>query len=154
MLIFGTFLFCVASALIPVLNAEAYLAVMATQMPDLSYWQIAVVGAAGQTVGKLIWFYAGIYSMKLPWLQRKMDKPTWQEKYDRWSERINGRPFVSGALCATAGVIGVPPLAIVAVLAGALRMNVVIFTVTVFAGRVIRFWVVLAGAGELIKLWG
>lgn len=154
MLVFGTFLFAIASALIPVLNIEAYLAVMAARLPDLSYWELAAVGAAGQTFGKLIWFYAGIHSMKVPWLRRKMGKPSWQETYDKWHDRINGRPVAAGVICVVAGVVGFPPLAVVAVLAGALGMNAYVFTTTVFLGRTVRFWLVLEGAGALTHLWG
>ena len=46
-------------------------------------------------------------------------------------------------------VTGFPPLAVIAVLAGTLRMNFPIFIVTVVAGRTIRFWLVLAGVGLL-----
>jgi membrane protein YqaA with SNARE-associated domain len=46
-------------------------------------------------------------------------------------------------------VTGFPPLAVIAVLAGTLRMNFVIFIVTVFVGRTIRFWLVLAGVSML-----
>jgi membrane protein YqaA with SNARE-associated domain len=47
-------------------------------------------------------------------------------------------------------VTGFPPLAVIAVLAGTLRMNFTIFIVTVVVGRTIRFWLVLAGVGLLI----
>ena len=39
--------------------------------------------------------------------------------------------------------------AVIAVLAGTLRMNFTVFLGTVLVGRTIRFWLVLAGVGLL-----
>ena len=145
-LVIGTFLFSVASALVPILNVEAYLAAVALKAHHLSDWQLAAVGGGGQSVGKIIWYMAGTQSMKLRWIRQKMDTEKWQLSYARWHERIVGRPMFAGAISFTSAVTGFPPLAVIAVLAGTLRMN---FPVTVFVGRTIRFWLVLAGVGLL-----
>lgn len=146
-LVIGTFLFSVASALVPILNVEAYLAAVAIKAQDISDWELAVVGGVGQGVGKIIWYFGGIHSMKLRWIRKKMETEKWQLSYERWHERIVGRPVWAGAICFTSSVTGFPPLAVIAVLAGTLRMNFPIFIVTVVAGRTIRFWLVLAGVG-------
>jgi membrane protein YqaA with SNARE-associated domain len=148
-LVIGTFFFSVASALIPILNVEAYLAAVAVKANHLSDWQLAAVGAAGQTAGKVIWYYAGIHSMKVPWIRRKMETEKWQLSYARWHERIVGRPLFAGAISFASAVSGFPPLAVIAVLAGTLRMNFAVFFFTVFVGRTIRFWLVLAGVSLL-----
>ena len=148
-LIIGTFLFSVASALLPILNAEAYLAVVAARAQNLSTWQVAAVGGLGQTVGKIIWYYAGLNSLKLAWMRKKMETEKWQASYQKWHARIVGRPWTAGGITFASAVTGFPPLAIVAVLAGTLRMNFPIFLVTVTVGRTIRFWAVLAGVGLL-----
>ena len=148
-LVIGTFLFSIASALVPTLNVEAYLAAVAIKAHDLSDWQLAAVGGAGQSVGKIIWYFAGIHSLKVRWIRQKMETEKWQLSYDRWHERIVGRPVLAGAICFTSAVTGFPPLAVIAVLAGTLRMNFAVFIVTVFIGRTIRFWLVLAGVGML-----
>ena len=148
-LVIGTFLFSVASALIPILNVEAYLAAVAVQAHHLSAWQLAAVGAAGQTVGKILWYIAGVHSLKVRWIRQKMETEKWQLSYARWHERIVGRPMFAGAIAFTSAVTGFPPLAVIAVLAGTLRMNFAIFLGTVFVGRTIRFWLVLAGVGIL-----
>lgn len=148
-LILGTFLFSVASALIPILNVEAYLAVVATKLDGMSSWQLAAVGGFGQGVGKVIWYYAGLHSLKMKWMQKKMDTVKWQAAYDKWHARIVGRPVLAGFISFASAVTGVPPLAVIAVLAGALRMNFVTFIVTVLIGRTIRFWLVLEGVGAV-----
>jgi membrane protein YqaA with SNARE-associated domain len=148
-LIIGTFLFSVASALIPILNVEAYLAAVAIKAHHLSDWQLAAVGGAGQGAGKVLWYVAGTQSLRIRWIQQKMETEKWQLSYERWHERIVGRPVLAGGISFTSAVTGFPPLAVIAVLAGTLRMNFAIFIVTVFIGRTIRFWLVLAGVSML-----
>ena len=54
----STFGFCVLSALIPVFNAEVYLAALAaSESPPL--WPMAAVAAGGQMIGKVVWYYLG-----------------------------------------------------------------------------------------------
>lgn len=146
-LIVGTLLFSFASALIPVLNVEAYLAIVAAKLHGISPWELAAVGGVGQTLGKVVWYYAGAHSLKMPWMQKKMDTEKWAASYAKWHERIVGRPFMAGLICFAAAVTGVPPLAVISVIAGALRMNFPVFFGTVLVGRTIRFWLVLAGVG-------
>lgn len=143
-LILGTFLFSVGSALIPVLNVEIYLAAL----PNVENraFEFAVVAGVGQTIGKILWFYAGIHSMKVPWLKRKMETRKWQASYQKWHQRIVGRPVLAGTIVFVSAFSGFPPLAIIAVLAGSLRMNLPLFIATTVIGRILRFWLVLEGA--------
>ena len=143
-LILGTFLFSIASALIPVLNLEIYLGAL-PNAHDRALLLAAVAGA-GQTLGKVVWYYAGVHSMKLPWLAKKMEAEKWQVSYQRWHERIVGRPLLAGTIVFASAISGFPPLAVIAVLAGSLRMNFMLFLSTVLAGRIARFWLVLEGA--------
>lgn len=147
-LLLGTFLFSLASALVPVLNVEIYLAAL----PDVEEraLEFAVVAGTGQTIGKIIWFYAGIHSMKVSWLKRKMETPKWQASYQKWHERIVGRPLLAGTIVFVSAFSGFPPLAIIAVLAGSLRMSLPVFIGTTLVGRILRFWLVLEGA-EWVK---
>ena len=143
-LILGTFLFSIASALIPILNLEIYLGALPNAQDRAL--ELAVVAGIGQTLGKVVWYYAGVHSMKLPWLAKKMEAEKWQLSYQRWHERIVGRPWLAGTIVFGSGISGFPPLAVIAVLAGSLRMNFMLFLGTVLAGRIARFWLVLEGA--------
>lgn len=154
-LLLGTFAFSLAASVFPLLNLEAYMAVVATQVGDASQarlWALAVMAGAGQALGKVPWFYAGRESMRLPWLQRKMAKPKWKASYDRWHARIHGRPVMAGLIMFASAWLGFPPLAVLSVLAGAMRMNIPVFLTTMFVGRTIRFWMVLAGVDQLAEL--
>lgn len=148
-LILGTFFFSIGSALLPVLNVEAYLAVVAAKTDSIADWQLALVGGAGQVVGKILWYYAGWHSMNLSWMRKKMESEKWQASYAKWHQRIVGRPVFAGAIAFASALLGFPPLAIIAVLAGSLRMNFGVFVVTCLVGRTLRFWAVLAGVGVI-----
>lgn len=149
----GTFFYSIASALIPVLNAEVYLAAIAGKSPGLSeQLTLALVAAAGATVGKVIWYYAGQQSMRIPAIRKKMAERKWQESYARWHARIADRPVYGGLIVFVSAASGFPPLAVIAVLAGALRVHLGVFVVTTLLGRWVRFYTVLAGVDLLKEL--
>lgn len=153
MLAVGSFFFAVASALLPFLNVEFYLIGIADRVPHLLF---AVIAGVGQTVGKVIWFYAGQNATRIKRVQRTMESEKWQASYQKWHGRIVGRPVMAGLICFASAFSGFPPLAVVAVLVGALRMNLAVFIVTVAVGRTLRFWVCLAsGSGfwEVMHHW-
>ncbi len=143
-LIFGTFLLSIASALIPLINIEIILAGLPNAQDRAI--ELAVVAGVGQTLGKIVWYYAGVYSMRLSWLRKKMETEKWQASYEKWHERIVGRPLLAGSIVFASAISGFPPLAVIAVLAGSMRMNFSLFLGTVLAGRIARFWLVLEGA--------
>jgi membrane protein YqaA with SNARE-associated domain len=140
-----TFGFSVASALIPVLNVEAYLAVAAS---DSTAPTLLLVGAAavGQMVGKVVWYYAGDRLDRVPWLRKKMAKDSWQASVERWRTRTEGRPWTTAALLFTSSLTGLPPFAVVSVVAGLLRTRIEVFVLAGLAGRFLRFWIVLEAA--------
>jgi membrane protein YqaA with SNARE-associated domain len=131
-----------ASALIPVVNAEAY-AVLAGHRTGHAVL-VVVALASGQTAGKLLLFAAarrgtGRLSQKLARRNRsgraQSRAARWAEPLRRWlSSRRTGLPtvFVSAAA-------GVPPLALVSLAAGAADLRHWEFATACFVGRSIRF---------------
>ncbi len=151
--IVSTLLVGVASALVPLINVEAYLVVMATEMsaPDVV---LSAVGAVGQMIGKLLWYQAGVSSTRFPWLGRKLRQPKWAARLTKWQARTAGRPYFTAALLFGSAFTGFPPYAVIAALAGVLRANIAVFLVTGLVGRFLRFWVVLATADAAVSLLG
>jgi membrane protein YqaA with SNARE-associated domain len=150
-LLLGTFLFSFGSALVPILNAEAYVALAAHSHPALL---IALVAAVGQMVGKVLWYYAGANAERLPYIHRKMDRPKTRASMDRWQARTQGRPWFTAMLLFLSAWAGFPPYAVMAALAGVLRVSFVVFLLTGFVGRFLRFWIVAAAATSLFDLFG
>ncbi|PIE27926.1 MAG: hypothetical protein CSA58_01700 [Micrococcales bacterium] len=144
----------VASALIPVINIEAFVMVVAGTRPYL-VWPAVLAAAIGQVLGKLAIFHAA--RRGAAWIDRKLDHDRgcgllqrwWPDRWDGarvWfldtSERLLrmlDRPFAGSVVVLLSAVVGVPPLALLTIAAGARRTNPSLFAALVMAGRSIRF---------------
>ena len=138
-----------ASALVPIINIEAYLAVRAAVTEVGSVWTLSFVAAVGQMVGKLIWYQIGASSLGWGWVRRKVEKPKARARLELWRSRTHERPVLAGTLVFVSALLGLPPFAILAVVAGQLRMSLTLFLTLGFFGRWLRFVVVLGGVGWL-----
>jgi len=140
------------SALVPLVNIEAYLGVRGTVGSMHSVWVLGFAAALGQMVGKLVWYYLGANSLSWAWVRKRMDTPKAKERLETWRTRTATRPVVAGALVLASAFSGFPPFAILSVLAGQLRMHVGLFFVLGLLGRWLRFAGVLGGAAWLTAL--
>lgn len=138
-----TFAYCVLSGLIPVVNAEAYVGGVALVVDDAGVWAVGAAAAAGQMLAKVAYYYLGKSSLNWKWVRRHTEKPKWKERFDRWQQRVDGNRWAAGVLLAVSASVGIPPFAVVAVLAGYLRIPVVMFIIIGFLGRFARFAAVL-----------
>ena len=145
MLLVSTFLYSAGAAVAAFLALEAYLAVAAA---DQTYPSVvlAAVAAAGQITGKLLWYWAGAGTTRLPWLRRKLESPKVEAAMTRWRERTDGRPVYTGAVLLASAFAGIPPFMVMSVVAGVLRVRMWLFLSTGLVGRFFRFWIVLEAA--------
>lgn len=141
----ATFLYSVASALIPLLNEEVYLGALGTRTSVSATLGLSVAAGAGQTVGKLVWYGAARWSMESRWVQRQLAKPKVRSSYDAWMERTRDRAWYAAAVVFLAASVGLPPLLVMAVIAGSLRMRIGVFALACLVGRTARFLAILAG---------
>jgi membrane protein YqaA with SNARE-associated domain len=143
-----------ASALIPLINIEIYLnGLVAAGRVDSGQWvAVALASGVGQTCGKIIWYEVAARSMESAWVQKKLTQDKWKLSYEKWHLRIVGRPWYAGSIIFAAAFLGVPPLLVLAVVAGSLRMPRWVFIPTVLVGRVLRFYLILAGAGTVYDI--
>lgn len=148
----------VGSAVVPVLNAEAY--VVASQVASVAgALPVAVGVAVGQTIGKLLLFL-GVRRGREFRVTRHRAAPTdprpkspARQGFDRFVRSLLdlvGRKRWGLPVTFLAAVVGLPPLYAVALLAGATRMRAVWFAAVVLAGRVLRFVAVALGVHALV----
>jgi membrane protein YqaA with SNARE-associated domain len=149
-LLWLTFAFGILSASIPIFNMEAYISVLYASTQQHSALALAFVGSTGQNLGKLVWYYASHGALDLPWLRRRMSTPKRQAQYDRWRGFVEGRPVVSGLVNFASAAAGFPPFFVMAMVAGTLRMNVLVFFITGVLGRTLFFWAWLLGLGLIL----
>ena len=145
MLLLSTFFYSAGAAVVAFLALEGYLAVVAV---DDTYPSVvlAAVAAAGQVAGKLLWYWAGAGTTRLPWLRRKLDSPKVSAALTRWRDRTDGRPVYTGLVLLASAFAGLPPFMLMSVVAGVLRVRMWLFLGTGLVGRFFRFWIVLEAA--------
>lgn len=141
----------IASALIPIVNAEAAMIAAAIASPPALTVMIAVGIAVGQTIGKVAMYEGarqGIDRHRLrhtpkpreemrPWRRRIADLNDWM------IAMMKGRWSSNGILFASASV-GVPPLFATTIVAGAAKTRRIDFIVCCLTGRAARFLVMAA----------
>jgi membrane protein YqaA with SNARE-associated domain len=132
----ATFVYCVASGFIPIVNAEIFLVGAAALAPRSSLPLIALLAAAGQMVAKSGMYLGGRGVVRLPSEKRKADLEALRARVERWRSR-DLLVFVSAGL-------GLPPFFAVSILAGTLRFPFPRFLVAGFLGRLIRFGLIMA----------
>jgi membrane protein YqaA with SNARE-associated domain len=149
-LLWLTFGFGAVSAIVPLFNMEAYIAVVHARSDRGSALGLAFIGSLGQNVGKLVWYYLSLGALDVPWLKRRMETPRRQASFRRWRDHVHGRPVMSGLLTFVSAAVGFPPFFVMAMVAGALRMNVVVFFVAGVLGRTLFLWAWLVGVDLVV----
>lgn len=147
--------FGVGSAVVPFLNAEAYvLALGATHALDPV---VAAIGVSvGQTAGKVAMFLAVRY--RPGYAARKSKEPKAVDLDTRWGRFVQRNRDLSKRLLDAmsdsrwgvpvtllSSFVGIPPLYGVAIIGGASRMRTVVFGLSVLAGRTARFVLLALG---------
>lgn len=151
---------CLVSALLPVINAELYLIALATQQPQLRWWLLGLTAAVGQLIGKLVYFYLGRGSVRLPTRWHRLHRSADPQRHRRWSGRLTrfrqtcrNRPVWAATVLLTAAVVGLPPLAATSFAAGVAGISVRLFVLTGLIGRFARFSAIVASPGLLQHWW-
>ncbi len=133
----------VASAMLPWLNAEAIvlsLCTAARSWPALAV--IALLATAGQVTGKgaMYWMArTGAGQARLP------------ARAQRWQARLARRSTHPIAWVFLSAVVGVPPLYLVTLLAGAARVSFGRFLAAAAVGRLLHFGALVCVPGVLLR---
>ncbi len=135
----------VGSALLPLVNAEAYAVVAAAGATTVTVAAVVVALSVGQTIGKLVLFETARRGKR--WLPRRCPPRSDRARRRaaraaRWSERVTDwlRSDRTGApVVLASAALGVPPLAIVSVVAGAAGQRRRVFVPLCLLGRLARF---------------
>ena len=141
--------FGIGSAVIPVMNAEAY--VLGVGVSGALDPVVAAIGVSvGQATGKVAMFLAVRYRPGYAAKKNKEPKPvnldTRRGRFIQWNREVSKRLLDALSdrrwgipVMLLSSAVGIPPLYAVALIAGASRMGVITFTLSVLAGRLARF---------------
>lgn len=140
------FAYGIGSAFIPVLNAEVFVAAAVAAMRHAWWWPVIAL-ALGQTLGKCLMFLGA--RRGATWFQgreRRREGPAepgpWRTRIALWSRlmlELLDRPVQGFAVVLLAASVGIPPLAVVSVVAGTRKLPFPIFLLACAIGRVGRF---------------
>jgi membrane protein YqaA with SNARE-associated domain len=132
--------FGLASALVPVLNAEAYLAVSGVAAPATAVL-VACALALGQTLGKVALYEAARHGGARAVGHRgaRHRRPRFGVGLASRLTELLRRPWLGGVTVFVSASVGVPPLAVVSVLAGGAGVHRLVFVVGCLLGRTGRF---------------
>lgn len=140
----AAFLFGVGSALLPVfLNAELYLVGNAALVSESIIVAVVFALSIGTVIGKA--FVFELARMGRRTIRDSVRKPSsnrWVlalRRVSDWMLTLLDRPYAGGVTVFVSSLVGVPPLAIVTVVAGASSQSRVLFLAMVFIGRTAQF---------------
>lgn len=128
----GTFLFSLAGAVVPVLNAEIYLVAVAALASPAKLVPVVLAATFGQVLGKLPFYLAGRGVLRIPMGRYEARVEEYRARFER------SRWAVDTALFASASW-GVPPFLITPYLAGFFDVSFARFFAWSLVGRVLRF---------------
>jgi membrane protein YqaA with SNARE-associated domain len=133
----ATFVWCMTSGLMPIVNAEIFLVGVAALTPSSRLWVIVATATAGQMIAKSLMYLVGSGVVRLPFRrERRLDLEAARERVARWKNK-DLLVFVSAAL-------GLPPFYLISILAGTLKLPFARFFAFGLAGRVVRFSLIVA----------
>ena len=134
----------VLSSVVPIFHTEAFI-IASLAAGVLGVLPLTIGLTIGQTIGKQLMFLAVRHGKQLPVVQQRKSKPldpnSWRARWKSWSERtahLVESPRWGYPLLFISGAVGVPPIYLVTLFAGATRMSFVGFSVVAFLGFFVR----------------
>jgi len=127
----------IASALLPLINAEAALigAAVASSVPMVVAAALAL--AVGQTLGKLVLFESARRGVS--WRASRRDDQRVQREWQRRAVAVLHCRWRGGGIVLLSATVGLPPLAVTSVASGAAQSRRGDFVTCCLAGRSARF---------------
>jgi len=133
----ATLAYCYASGLLPFVNAEAFLIIVSSTLLTRSQLlMVTVLASVGQMAAKCTMYSVARTSFQHP-------SPKYEEKLAKARAKLEQWRYGTGPFIFVSASTGFPPLYIISILAGMLKMNFLTFLVFGLAGRMVRFGLTL-----------
>lgn len=131
-----TYVVGVISGFVPVVNLEVFLVWVAALTPSSQAVAITVLATFGQMTAKTAMYLAGAGFLKISVKKPGKKLQAVQTKMAQWQHRMGLFMFISAFL-------GVPPFYVVSIASGMCRVPLQVFVIWGFAGRLLRFAIVV-----------
>lgn len=167
----------IASSVLPFLSVEVFVVAFAAHHPHLPVLLFGAVTSIGQVTGKLLYFYAGRGSLRLPAFLhhsarasmntdapgpppergfRRWWQPTWGRLRLAWlwlREQCHRHPKLLIAATACSALFGIPPFLATTVLAGLAGLSLGTFVAASLPARFLRFTLLAMSPSLVIHWW-
>ena len=127
----ATFAYSFVAGVFPLLNVEAYLLAFSAYLSLEAMIPVVIAATAGQMVAKSLLYLSGMGLLRLPHRATR-------ERLERITERLRTYRRGSWTLVLISAVFGIPPLYVVSIAAGTLRLHFGLFLAISTAGRLLR----------------
>ena len=127
----ATFAYSFVAGVFPLLNVEAYLLAFSAYLSLEAMIPVVIAATAGQMVAKSLLYFSGLGLLKLPHRSTR-------ERIERVSERLRTYRRGTWTLVLISAFFGLPPLYVVSIAAGTLRLHFGLFLAISTAGRLLR----------------
>ena len=136
----------VASAVIPVLNAEVYLVAAGAMVSRALRLPLVAVFTVGTMIGKGA-MYAGASALA------ERATPTVRAHADRAAALLRRHPVAAWPIVCLSALVGLPPFYAITIAAGVVRLGLIPFVLVGGIGRFVRFMLIISAGGALTGLW-
>jgi membrane protein YqaA with SNARE-associated domain len=133
----ATVVVCLIGAVFPIMNAELYMLFVSSLADPGVLVPVVLLGAAGQITGKVVMYYGGRSAPRIIPARAVA-------KIDAVRARLEGTVGRQSLIVFVSAVTGFPPLYVVSVVAGVMRLPLAAFVLCGFSGRVIRFAIIVS----------
>jgi membrane protein YqaA with SNARE-associated domain len=131
----ATFAYSFVAGVFPLLNVEAYLLAFSSYLSIDAMVPVVLAATAGQMLAKSLLYLSGMGLLRLPHRATR-------ERLERITERLRTYRRGTWTLVLISAFFGLPPLYIVSIAAGTLRLHFGVFLAISTAGRLLRLSVV------------
>jgi membrane protein YqaA with SNARE-associated domain len=139
----GSFGVGLVSGLVPAVNTEAYLLMVAALAPRPALVPVVVCVTAGQMLAKGLLYLAGSGALSSRFLARRTGRLA------ALRQRLERAEAGASAVVFSSAVTGIPPFYVVSLAAGSLRFSLARFLLVGGSGRLLRFATIVALPGLL-----
>jgi len=140
----GTFVYASLSGVIPVLNCEVFLLMLAAAAPRPMLPWLVLTTTVGQMIAKSLLYWGGRGVVRLP--------ARYQNVLGSFGCRL-GTGWKAPALVFASAAVGIPPFYAMSIFCGALRWSFTSFLIFGSLGRLVRFSMVLLVPPGFGKGW-
>ena len=128
----GTYIVCLISGFVPVVNAEIYLVFVSSLITKTFFFPVLLLATFGQMTAKAVLFFSGMGVLKLSLKKYENKINETIVKMQKWGTKVDLFIFISS-------FTGFPPFYIITIVSGMMRHNFIRFFIFGFIGRVLRF---------------